>query len=380
MQSESSEKAKYSPDFWLLATVLLLLGLGIVLVFSSSYYWAHRKGFNLGPYHYLVAHSIRVGIGLIALTLAYFFPIKLLRKLSDKLFILALFSLLSLFIVGHASHGARRWISIASSFSFQPSEIAKFSLIIFLSNYLAVKKRKLKEFKRGFLYPFGATALMAGLVAIQPDFSTSLLIFAIGISVMFYAGVRIRYLFLTAFILAVFSCAMYYKNPHIRKRVASYIGERENYQVRQAKIGISEGRLIGCGIGRGKEKFLYLPFPHTDFIYAVVGEELGFIGASLVLLLFLLFAFRGFRTAELLREDPFSSNLAFGLTFMITIYALAHMAVVLGLLPTTGLPLPFVSYGGSALLFNLAAVGFLLKLSEEAKKYETKVLKWRLGL
>jgi len=380
MRFADSEDTRYSFDFWILAPVLLLLMAGIVLVFSSSFYWAQRKGFNLGPYHYLIAHTLRVGIGVAALIIAYFIPLKILKRFSGQLHLLALASLFMVFLIGHASHGARRWISLASSFSFQPSEIAKFTLIIYLSAYFARWTRKIKEFKKGFVVPFAATGLTAALVAIQPDFSTSLLIFALGISIMFYAGVKIRYLFLTGLVLAVFSAGMYMRVPHVRKRVKSYLGERENYQVTQARIGIAEGKLIGSGIGRGKEKFLYLPFPHTDFIYAVVAEETGFIGASIVLLLFMVLAARGFRTASLLADEPFSSNLAFGLTLMITLYALAHMGVVLGLLPTTGLPLPFVSYGGSALLFNLAAVGLLLRLSSEAKKRETRILRWKLSL
>jgi cell division protein FtsW len=377
MKSEKSEKNYL--DFWIAIPVSLLLALGIALVYTSSYYMAQIKKFPYGEYYYLIQHLIRVGIGIAALLVTIVFPLKVLKRHSIKILLFAIGLLLFVFIVGHLSHGAKRWIRVAS-FSFQPSEMAKFALIIYLARYLSEKGKGIRKFKRGFLPAFAVILLLSILVALQPALSTSALILVIGITLLFFGGARILHIGGSMVLMGAMFFILINKFPHAKERIEKYKNRDSNYQVTQAHIGMAEGRIFGVGLGRGKEKFLYLPEPHTDFIYAVVGEELGFAGAVTVLLLYLILTLRGFHIASVLAKDTFASTLAFGFSFMIILYAFVNISVVLNIVPTTGLPLPFVSYGGSATLFNLAAVGFLLNLSfkaQEIKREKKKNVKGR---
>lgn len=369
MLSEGSENNYL--DFWIAIPVSLLIALGIVLVYTSSYYMAEIKKFPHGQYYYLIQHLIRVGIGIGALIVAIVFPIQILKKHALKILLFTIGLLLFVFIIGHISHGAKRWIRLFP-FSFQPAEAAKFALIVYVAKYLSEKGRNIRLFRRGFLPAFTVILILTFLVALQPALSTSFLIFLIGMTLLFYGGARLFHLMGSLVIMGALFLILVNTFPHAKERIQKFKRKESNYQVTQAHIGMAEGKIFGVNLGRGKEKFLYLPEPHTDFIYAIVGEEMGFAGALTVILLYIIFTLRGWHIASILEKDIFASSLAFGFTFMIILYALVNISVVLNIVPTTGLPLPFVSYGGSSTLFNLAVVGFLLNLSGMAQKVKNE--------
>jgi cell division protein FtsW len=351
----------------ILLPVVLLLAIGTVLVFTSTSFLAETYGLKGGKFYFLMQHLLRIVVGLLGLFFFMLVPVRVWRDVSKWLLIFSILLLLILLLLGKTIHGSKRWIHLLS-LSFQPSEFARFSMLIFLASYLS-KRGKAKRFVKGFLPAFLILLLITGLVAFQPDISTASLIFMIGMGVLFYGGTRLRYLIAVSLLGLVLVISAIFKFEHARNRVEKFLNPDSNYQVVQAKIGIAEGKIIGVGVGKGKEKFLYLPAPHTDFIYAVIGEELGFVGGSFIIVLFLMLCHSGFGLAEsTMRRDPFSSILAFGITLSFLVYAFSHMAVVLGLLPTTGLPLPFVSFGGSSLLFNLSSVGLLLAIERRRRE------------
>ena len=356
----------------ILLPVLFLLSLGTVIVYTSSSFLAQSYGFKGGQFYFLFQHLLRISIGFLALIIFAIIPVKFWKYLAPKILILTLLLLLALFFVGKVSHGARRWMHFAFV-TFQPSELSRLVLIIFLAAFLSDRKR-LRSFFKGFLPAVAIILIFSLLIAIQPDISTSFMLFMIGALMLFYAGAKIWHLSIVGILGVGLLFVALNTFPHARSRIQKFRSPESNYQVTQAKIGISEGRILGVGVGKGKEKFLYLPAPHTDFIFAVVGEELGFVGATFVILLFLLLGFSGFSLAQvLLKRDPYGSILAFGITFSFLAYAFANISVVLGLIPTTGLPLPFVSFGGSSLVFNLSAVGILLAL---LRTHDSRTRRW----
>jgi cell division protein FtsW len=253
-------------------------------------------------------------------------------------------------------------------------------MILFLAAFITSRKDGIRSFRRAYIPSLGILLLVTVIVAIQPDLSTGLLILGIGTGMLFFAGARLSHLLLTLVLgVGIFITAQR-MFPHVQQRVESFGGAEEHYQITQAKIGISRGGLFGVGPGRGMEKLRYLPLPHTDFIFAVIGEEFGFLGSVVILSLFMFLGLSGFRVAHLLIGDPYRSLLAFGFSFMIVLYALVHISVTMGVLPTTGQPLPFISYGGSAMLFNMAGAGIIFRLSDEAGKSIHKKRAWRRSL
>lgn len=362
----SSElKRENSGSKGILFPVLVLLSLGAVIVYTSSSFLAQSCGFKGGQFYYLLQHLLRISIGFLALIFFSIVPVNLWKYFAWKILIFTVLLLLSLFFIGKVSNGARRSLHFVF-INFQPSELARLALILFLAAFLSERKR-LRSFFKGFLPAVLVILAISGIIAIQPDISTAFMLFAIGGGMLFYAGAKIWHLSIMGILGTVLLLFALHTFPHARSRIQKFKSPESNYQVTQAKIGISEGKVLGVGVGKGKEKFLYLPEPHTDFIFAVIGEELGFVGASFVILLFLLLGFYGFNLAQnLMRRDLYGSILAFGITLSFLLYSFTNISVVLGLIPTTGLPLPFVSFGGSSLLFNMSAVGILIGLQKKA--------------
>lgn len=374
-----SKKESFRWDKWLLIPLGILILIGVVIVYTSSYYLASIK--HLGQFHYLIRHFLRLFLGFALLFLALVLPPKFYKRYAFHILGISLLFLIFTFLEGKFTHGAKRWLSIGP-FSFQPSEFAKFSLIVYLASFISDNGHKLKT-GQGFLKATLVVVSTTLLVALQPSVSLALIIFALGMMLLFVGGARISHILLPALLAGIIGFGLYrtmpHKFEHVRKRLEKYGKIEENYQVLQAHIGMANGGLNGVGIGRGKQKFLYLPEPYTDFIYAVIGEELGFIGALLVLAMYLILALRGFSIAVAMKDDTFLSLLAFGFTMMIFINVLINISVVLGIIPTTGEPLPFISYGGSAMLFNLLAMGILLKISSMANAIkEEKNRRWKI--
>ncbi len=362
-----SNTIKAKEDRGLLAVIGMLVATGIVMVYSSSSIYSQEHFSN--QYFFIEKHLMMVVLGLVFMLIGMKIRLSALKKLSLPILSLALGLLLFLLISKHGvvkSGTASRWINL-SFFSFQPSEFAKIALIIFLASYISKIGDDITSFKRGFLPCIAITGLFVVLITGQPDFGTAVTICAIVLIMLFVAGARISYLSGAL----LFACPpivyLVLKSGYRLKRIIAFADPWKDplgsgFQMIQSFIAFSNGGLTGQGLGDGKQKLLYLPEAHTDFIFSVIAEELGFIGVIAVLGLFSLFVYKGLRISYAHR-DTFCVILGTGITFMIGLQAFVNMAVTMGLLPTKGLTLPFISYGGSSLVITMLAAGILVNIS-----------------
>lgn len=345
-----------------------LSAFGMVMVYSASNILALDR-YNDSLY-FVKRHVLWMLIGFSVLLFFTRLNTHLLSKIAYPALVISLIGLALVFVpgIGRAAGGARRWVSFGP-LSFQPAEVAKLGLVLFLANFLTVKGERLSEFKYGFLPPVLLTGLVLSLILIQPDLGTAMLI-AVTTGMLFYlAGARWLHLAGFAMICTPIVYWMVFSTPWRQKRVLAFLhpfdeARGAGYQLIQSLLALGRGGFAGLGLGEGKQKLFYLPEPHTDFIYAVVGEELGLIGALAVGAAFFLILGRGLVVAHRC-EDPFGSLLAAGVTLLVVIQGLLNMAVATGLVPTTGLPLPLVSLGGTSMVVTLAAVGMLLSVAAE---------------
>lgn len=350
----------------LLLAVSLLMMLGVVMIYSSSAVYAHD---TYGDSLYLVKkHLFFMFLGIIAAVGCMLLPTGFIRDNSRLFLLVAFFILVAVLIpsIGCLSGGARRWLRIGS-IGFQPSEFAKIALIIYLAEFTSRNRYKMGRLLEGFIPPFLVIGMMSALILLEPDLGTSILVCTVGMGLLFISGVKIKYLMaiimaaVPTLILAI-SCA-----PYRMRRIVSFLKPWEDpkgagFQLIQSFIALGSGGSTGVGLGGSKQKLFYLPQSHTDFIYSIVGEELGFIGALSVLLLFCVLVWNALRLSYKLKE-MFMSNVVFGLSTMIGFEAIVNMGVSMGALPTKGLPLPFISYGGSSLVAHIAAIGLMLNMS-----------------
>lgn len=355
-----------SPDFILFFSVVGLLGLGIVMVYSASAVSAYV---NFGDsYYFLKRQLIWALLGLTALFVTMNIHYHTWRPLAKPILIGTLFLLVLVLIpgLGKVVNGARRWLGFGSLY-LQPSEIAKLGMVLFCADSLARNQEKIKSFMKGLVPQLIILMVVFGLILKEPDLGTALAIGGTVFILLFASGARISHLFGLGAVGVVGIIAAILYEPYRLRRLLAFSDPwadplNSGYHIIQSLYAIGSGGLFGVGLGRSREKFLYLPEPHTDFIFAILGEELGFIGTVTVLLLFFLFAWRGLRVA-ISAPDIYGSILAAGLTTMIIMQALMNIAVVTASMPVTGIPLPFLSFGGSALIFTLAGVGILLNIS-----------------
>ncbi len=368
---------KQSYDRWLLFIVLLLILVGLTAVYSSTSVVSpdllekyHKKGVMLGQFGFIKKQLLTVALGTIAMFIAFKIPLRLVRQLSIPLLVMSLFCLLLVFTkLGITAGGARRWIRIWPS-SFQPSELVKLCMVIFLSSYMSMAQFSREKFT-SFLTPILIMGVFQAVFLKQPDFGATMSLALLTMSMLFLAGIRLRYLFSLG-ILALPVVIKLISEPYRLKRVTAFLDpwrdpQGSGFQLVQSFIALGSGGLSGVGLGEGKQKLFFLPEVHTDFIFSMIGEEVGFIGAAVVALLFFIFFLRGISIARKANET-FHYYLAYGLSMMIAIQAIFNFAVVTGLLPTKGLPLPFISYGGSSLIINMTAVGLLLNVSKNKRQ------------
>ena len=359
---------KLAPDKWLFAATTGLALFGVVMVYSASAVMAQKDNGN--QFHYVLKQGVWVFVGFIVMLLAMQFNYQLLksRRVVYGLLLMCTLGLILVFAFSPIN-GAHRWIKFPG-FSMQPSEITKLALIIFLAYFLEQRAGEEGDFLRTFL-PCGLiTALLAGLVVIEPDLGTAMMLVFIFTVMIFIAGARLSHLAIAAAPALVVGAGLLFFVPWRMKRMVTFLDpwadqQGAGFQVVQSLIAIGSGGTNGLGFAQGKQKMLFLPFAHSDFIFAVVGEELGLVGALAVVAVFALFLWRGVRTA-LLAPDRFGMLLSFGIVTSIVAQALFNISVVLSLVPTKGIPLPFISYGGSSLVPTLAAVGILLNVSQHA--------------
>jgi cell division protein FtsW len=366
------------PDLLLVAAVLALTGFGVVMVFSAGAVFAAR---TYGDWTYfLKREAIYAGAGLVAFLLGMRLDYSIYRKITYPLLFVSMILLAAVLKLGPSINGAVRWFRLGP-LSFQPSELAKFALALYLAVLLARKAEKVRDFSMGFLPPLLMTGVFLGLLLKQPDLGTAVIIGVTALGLMFVAGTRTSYILISVLIAAPVGWKVFITGESWRmKRILAYLYPWQyrrdiGYQLYESLISVGSGGVFGQGLGQGHQKLFFLPEAHTDFILAVVGEELGLVGILAVLTTFGLLVWRGMR-ASIRARDAYGCYLAFGITCLFGLQAIVNMCVVLGLLPTKGLPLPFVSYGGTALVTCLFMAGVLANISARAPE-PSRVSLWQ---
>jgi cell division protein FtsW len=359
---------KLYPDKWLFAATIGLALFGVVMVYSASAVLAQAE--HHGSFYYVIKQGVWTAIGLVAMLFMMQFDYNRLRDRRIVYGLLFFTGLMLLAVFGFSPiNGARRWIKFRG-LSIQPSEISKLALAIFLAYFLEKQTGEERDFWRTFI-PCGlVTAVLAGLIVIEPDFGTSMMLAVMFVVVIYAAGARVLHLGMAAAPAFLLAAGLLIFVPWRLARLITFLDpwadpQKSGFQVVQSLIAVGSGGPNGLGFAQGKQKMLFLPFAHSDFIFAVIGEELGLLGTLAVLGGFALFLWRGLR-ASLLAPDRFGKLLSLGIVTGIVAQALFNMSVVLSLVPTKGIPLPFISYGGSSLVPTLAAVGVLLNISQHS--------------
>jgi len=356
-------------DKWLFGSTVLLVVIGVVMVFSASAVMASER---FGSAYYFLWRQLGwAAAGLVAMALIMRFDYRRLKRPAIVFSLLGVTTLLLLAVFFlDRSHNTHRWVRLGA-LSFQPSELAKPALILFLAFFLESRTKSIDDWRHTLLPAAIPAILFAGLIVKQPDLGTALVCLGVTGAILYVAGMRLRYF---GYALLPMLPVLYYLLFHVgwrRDRMLTFLDpwsdpQGRGFHVIQSLIAVGTGGVTGMGLMEGKQKLFYLPEPHTDFIYAVVSEELGLIGAVMLVALFSIVAWRGFRAAFRSR-DLFGRYLAIGITAMIVVQAFFNISVVLALLPTKGIPLPFISYGGSSLFVMLASVGVLLNVSQQAE-------------
>lgn len=353
-------------DFVLFTSVLILILFGLVMIYSASSIWAEYKFHD--SFKYVKQQALFIGIGIALLIAVSKIDYRLYFKKTNLILGICLLLLVLVLIpgIGSVRNGSQSWFGIGS-FGVQPSEFAKLGLIIFVSKYLVKNERYLKEIKRGVFPILGVLFLVFGLIMLQPDFGTGMIIVVSILAMMFIAGVDFKF-FLALGGIGVFGIVgLIAIAPYRMDRIVSFLDPWKDplgtgFQIIQSLYAIGPGGLLGQGFLNSRQKQFYLPEPQTDFIFSVISEEFGVLGVLIVSFLFLTVLYRGIKIA-LNAPDNFSKYLAFGMVFQILIQTVMNLMVVIGLIPVTGVTLPFLSYGGSSLLITLVSIGILLNIS-----------------
>ena len=369
-----SERGAVDLPFLLLT--LLLLAIGMIMLLSASFvgaYYGGEKTTKGDPTYYFTRQLAFAALGLLAMYLATKFPLVFYRRLSKWVMIVALGLLVIVAAIGVVAGGAQRWIGFGA-FSIQPSEIAKLAVVLTFADMICRRRKKMAELKQGFL-PFCAIlAVLAGLVALQPHLSGAIIITAVGMIMLFLGGAKIRWFVAILIPLAIAATGLVLLFPHASVRIKVWLDPLgdplgDGWQIAQSLYAIGSGGLMGLGLGQSRQKYLYLPEEHNDFIFSIICEELGFIGAILILALFALLIMRGYWLATQ-AQNKFDFLVCSGLTSLLAMQVILNIAVVTSIVPCTGISLPFFSYGGSALIMQLGEMGLILSMSRDipAKK------------
>lgn len=353
---------KLALTIFFVSFALMLLGLIIVMSASSTY-----SVFKFDSVFYMFnSHLFKVGFGVLLIVAFSFIPYEIYRSLSKPAVFATLFLLFITLIFAPSIKGAGRWLDLGF-ISIQPANIAMFILVVHLALLLEDKTNLMDNYRHGFLYMFIWIMLFAGLIMIQPNISSGIMLVAISLIMIYAGGGRLKHIFVSMLASAavVGSFAMIFS--HSRSRIISFVesffnGGELNFQVKQALYSLGSGGIFGVGIGNSMQSNLFLPEAYGDFIFAILGEETGLIGSLVVLLSYLILFVAGILIAKK-ASDKFGQMLAFGITLTITLYAFVNVAISTGIFPTTGLPLPFISYGGTFLIFMCISVGILINIA-----------------
>ncbi len=357
-------------DLLLFITIITISLFGIIMIYSASYIWAEYK-FN-DPFKFVKHQGLFFIIGIIMMLITSKIPYKVYFEKANTLLLLSIILLILVIIpgIGTVRNGSRSWFGIGS-FGIQPSEFAKLTLIIFTSKYLTKNEKNLKYIKKGVLPILGIVILVFGLIMLQPDFGTGMIILVSIIGLLFVSGVDFKFFIRLGLIGVVGIVLLIAIAPYRLERILSFLNPWSDplgsgFQIIQSLYAIGPGGLFGQGFMNSRQKHFYLPEPQTDFIFSIISEEFGFLGILIVATLFTIIIFKGFKIAQN-SGDKFAKFLAFGITFGLAFQAILNLMVVVGLIPVTGVTLPFLSYGGSSLLITLISMGVLLNISRYQK-------------
>lgn len=356
-----------SIDFVLFSTILLLVAIGVIMVYSASSYTAF---FNMkDSMFYLKKQLLWAGLGLIAMFVAIKFDYHRLKKFTTILMI-ATVGLLCLVFLFHEVNGAQRWIDLGFA-SFQPSDMAKYIVVLYMAKQIERKGEKIKDFAYGVIPYFIVSGMYAGLILLEKNLSIAAVIMIVTLILIFVGGAKINHLMSLMGAVGFLGVVFILIEPYRLARLMNFTNpwadpKDKGYQLIQSFLALGSGQIWGMGLGRSRQKCYYIPEPHNDFIFAIIGEELGLIGCTFIIILFLIFIWRGIKIA-MNAKDTFGTLLAAGITSIIAVQAVINIAVVTGSMPVTGVPLPFISYGGSSLVFNMIAMGILLNISRQCE-------------
>jgi len=363
--SNSSPAERAAMQVLLIAVVLV--GIGVVMVYSSSSALAGSRFHDAG--FFLNRQLMRAAFGLLIMFGVSRVPLALWRVLARPLLIVAIGLLVLVLLFGEGK-GAQRWLPFQfplAQFTFQPSEFAKLALVLYLADVMVRHREVMTDWQLGLLPRLIIIAIVLGLIVLQPDLGTALAIGTIALLMLWIGGARPAHLACVGMAGMPFVLLSVFSSPYQMQRLLTFFGEADpqgaGFQIAQAELALGSGGLVGVGLGNSMQKY-FLPEPHTDFVFAFAGEELGLFGTMSIIGLFIALALHGFRIAAGARSD-FGFYTAAGITMMVSVYALLNVAVATGLAPTTGLPLPFISYGGSSLLLNLCGLGILAAVARE---------------
>jgi len=348
-------------DKWFLFAVLSIMFMSLVVVYSASAFWSELKFQN--PAYLLKSHVFKVLVGMVLIFVVAKLDYHKYEKYAFHILVISGFLLVAALGQRVIIKGAARWIHLGI-FSFEPSEVARIAILFFIAAYLAENAQRLGDY-RSLLKPLVWTGIIVGLIVMQPNFSTALMIFAVVGLMLVAGGVRKLPLAVLVAAIVVIAAGVLMVEPYRVARIEAWMNHGSgNYQVQQSIIGFGNGGVIGVGPGNSRQRNLFLPESYGDFIYSIIGEEYGMWGSIIVMLVFLFIAFRGTAIAKL-APDRFGSLLATGITSGICVYGFVNAGVAVDLFPTTGLPMPFMSYGGTAMILNSIAVGIILNISKQ---------------
>lgn len=361
-----------SGDFWLMLFTLMLVIFGLIMVFSASYYYSISRDGN--AYSYLLRHGVWVVIGTGAMIFGAVFDYRRYKKLAVPVLVLSVILLiLVLTPLGQTTNGATRWIAIGP-ITIMPGEIAKLAAILFVAWFLSEDVNRIKSILRGILPLVGVAGVYGALIIMQPNLSTAITVCGIIVAMMLVAGLKWRYVITAgcAGVAGILFILIFMKDTYWYSRLTSFTDPfadslDSGYQAVQSLLALGSGGLFGVGLGKSVQKNLYLPEPQNDFILAIIGEEIGFVGVLLLIVLYCLFMWRGMHVA-INAPDQFGMLLASGIVLMVAIQVILNIAVVTSSMPPTGINLPFISYGGNALLIFMFAAGVLINISRHGPK------------
>ena len=370
-EAESRELARGPIDLPFLLLVVILVGIGLVMLFSASFPRAYYK--ENDPAKYLIRQGVFAIMGFAAMGIIGKINYQRYRALAKPLMILSVVLLVLVLIpgIGQVRNNARRWIGIGDILTFQPSEIAKFAVVLYFADTISKKKDKMRTLRYGVAPYVIRLGIIAVLMMMEPHLSGTLLILGAGAILMLAGGIRWIWVALAGGVGAVLGYLVVFVGGYGRSRIDMWLDpwldrQGDGYQMVQSLLSIGSGGLLGVGLGKSRNKFMYLPEEHNDFIFSIVCEELGLIGAGIIMLLFAALILRGYWIA-LHARDRFGSLLVIGVTSLLAMQTFLNIGVVTGLLPATGISLPFFSYGGTALMIQLAEMGVVLSVSRQMK-------------